>query len=99
MHTQSIHSSVNHAQANNGLNISTAVDIRQLSCDINSFVFEGGVLLDAVLEEVDGMAGVPENMQKAIARISCFSTCIKRHLFLIAEANSAVMTMTAGGPV
>lgn len=99
MHTQSIHSSVNHAQANNGLNTSAAVDIRQLSCHIDSFVTEGDILLDAVLEEVDGMAGVPENMQKAIARISCFSTCIKRHLFLIGEANSAVLTMTAGGPI
>ena len=94
MHNRSIREEVNGTQAQIGVNTTAERDVRHLACDIEHFVADGSILLDAVIDEVDDMVDVPAELEKAVARIGCFTTCIKRHLVLIGEASEQIAAMT-----
>lgn len=98
MHNASIRQHVNGAQAEIVVNTTAEREIRQEAFDIENFVTDGNVLLDAVIDEVDDMTNVPAHLEKAVARISCFSTCIKRHLALISEAGERIVGITQAVP-
>lgn len=91
-----VNSDESDTQANNNVNTTVGTDICQLSCDIENFAAEGAILIDALFDAVDGMADVPDHLVKARDRISCFATCVKRHLVLIGESTLRVNVLSQG---
>ncbi|ATQ78306.1 hypothetical protein CR152_30190 [Massilia violaceinigra] len=76
---------------------SIASDVHQQSQDIETQILDAKILIEAIFSTIDRMHGLSSAAMHSINTINCFATCALRNLELVAEANSAVLTMTAGG--